>query len=128
MSGWHSLKSFSFGDTPELADKLAALVLAGTKTATCCPVSAGIDTEVGQRWVVRDGAGRPVAVIETTELVQRRFDEVDAQFAYDEGEGDRSLTYWRDAHRRYFTRRGEFTDDMLLYCERFKLIERLADG
>lgn len=126
MSNWHQLESFSFGDSPELADKLAALVVAGTKTATCCPVSAGIDTEVGQQWVVRDGSGRPVAVIETTELVQRRFDEVDTQFAYDEGEGDRSLQYWREAHRRYFTRRGEFAEDMLLYCERFKLIERIA--
>lgn len=126
MSNWEQLKSFSFGDSPALADKLAALVVAGIKTATCCPVSGGIDTEVGQQWVVRDGSGRPVAVIETTELTQRRFDEVDAQFAYDEGEGDRSLQYWRDAHRRYFMRRGEFAEDMLLYCERFKLIERIA--
>ena len=126
MVAWHQLESFSFGDNPALADELAALVVAGIKTATCCPVSGGIDTKVGQQWVVRDGAGRPVAVIETTELTQRRFDQVDAQFAFDEGEGDRSLEYWRHAHRRYFSRRGEFADDMMLYCERFKLIERIG--
>ena len=33
--------TFSFGDTPEMADELLALVLAGTKTPTCGPVRVG---------------------------------------------------------------------------------------
>jgi uncharacterized protein YhfF len=75
--------------------------------------------------VMLDGSGRPQAVIETLELTQRRFNDVDAAFAYDEGEGDRSLAYWREAHRRYFTRLGQFADDMLLYCERFRVVQRI---
>jgi uncharacterized protein YhfF len=59
------------------------------------------------------------------ELTQRRFNDVDAAFAYDEGEGDRSLEYWRRAHRRYFTRLGQFAENMMLYCERFRVIERI---
>jgi uncharacterized protein YhfF len=55
----------------------------------------------------------------------RRFDEVDAAFAHDEGEGDRSLAYWRQAHEVYFRRLGCFAPDMLLYCERFRLLARL---
>ena len=43
----------------------------------------------------------------------------------DEGEGDRSLDDWRRMHTAYFTRRGEFSADMELYCERFTLIEVL---
>ena len=122
---WRALEAFSFGDSPALADELAALVLAGVKCATCSAASEGPQTEVGKHMVVLNGSGQPVAVIETIELTQRRFNEVDAAFAYDEGEGDRSLAYWRDAHRRYFTRLGQFSEDMLLYCERFRVVERI---
>jgi hypothetical protein len=64
---WRELESFSFGDSPALADELAALVLAGTKTATCSAVSDGASTEVGKRMVL-SGSGKPLAVIETVEL------------------------------------------------------------
>lgn len=66
-------------------------------------------TEVGKRMVMLDGVGRPRAVIETVELVQKSFLEVDASFAHDEGEGDRTLAYWRRAHETYFSRLGKFT-------------------
>lgn len=125
---WRALETFSFGDGPELAEALARLVLAGRKTATCWAASQGLLTEVGKRMVMLDGAGRPRAVIETVELTQRRFPEVDAAFAHNEGEGDRSLAYWRQAHRTYFTRLGQFSEDMLLYCERFRIIERLGEA
>ncbi len=122
---WRSLESFAFGDSPSLADELAALVMAGLKTATCWAASDGPLTSVGKRMVMRDGAGQPRAVIETTELTQRRFDAVDAAFARDEGENDRSLEGWRQAHQLYFTRLGTFAPDMLLFCERFRVVERL---
>ncbi len=86
------LESFSFGDSSALADELLELVLMGKKTATCWAASEGDKgVEVGKRWIVKDGQGRPRAVIETVELTRRRFEDVDAAFAYDEGEGDRSL-------------------------------------
>ena len=120
---WRNLESFAFGDGPELADKLLAFVLAGRKTATCWSVADGQQTEVGKRMVVRDGRGRPRAVLETLELTQRRFHEVDAAFAHAEGEGDRSLGHWRADHEAYFRRQGTFAPDMLLYCERFRLVQ-----
>ena len=70
-----------------------------------------------------DGRGDPRCVIESTEVTYRRFGDVDAAFAYEEGEGDRSLDYWRDAHRTYFGRQGKFREDMILMCERFRLVE-----
>ena len=76
--------------------------------------------------VVLDGSGRPAAVLETVELTQRRYSEMDAAFAYDEGEDDQSLASWREAHRKYFTRKGQFAEDMLLFCERFRLVERIS--
>jgi uncharacterized protein YhfF len=120
------LESFSFGDTPELADELLELVLIGKKTATCWAAHEGDKgVAVGKRWIIKDSKGRASAVIETVELTRRRFGEMDAAFAHDEGEGDRTLADWRRMHTGYFSRRGEFSPDMELYCERFRLIEAL---
>ena len=126
---WRELESFTFGDGPELADKLLALVLAGKKTATCWDAAEGLKgVEIGKAMVAKDAAGASRAVLETVELSQRRFDQVDAAFAYDEGEDDRTLESWRAAHQRYFARNGGFAPDMLLNCERFRLVEILPEG
>ena len=120
------LESFAFGDNPELMDEMLGLVLIGKKTATCWAVSEGDKgVSVGKRWIAKDGQGRPSVVLETVEVMRRRFGEVDAAFAYDEGEDERTLADWRKAHTDYFTRRGEFSPDMELYCERFRLVEVL---
>jgi len=120
------VESFAFGDSPELADELLELVLIGKKTATCWAANEGDKgVVVGKRWIVKDGQGRASAVLETVEVMRRRFGEVDAAFAHDEGEGDRTLADWREAHTDYFTRRSEFSPDMELYCERFRLVEVL---
>ncbi len=81
--------------------------------------------QLGRHDVVLDGQARAAAVVETIELTYRRFDEVDAAFAHDEGEGDRSLSFWREAHETYFRRNGGFSPDMDLLCERFRVIEVL---
>jgi uncharacterized protein YhfF len=124
---WRDLETFSFGDSPALADELAALVLAGRKRATCWAAVDGTLTELGKRMVMLDGAGRPRAIIETIELKLLKFGEVDAAFACDEGEGDLTLAYWQKAHCNYFTRKGQFAEDMQLWCERFRVIEILGD-
>jgi len=116
--------TFQFGDSPELADELLALVLAGTKTATCGalrdfnaqePVPAA-----GRRDVVLDGQGRPACVIETLSVLIQRFDQVDEAFALAEGEGPYEA--WRDAHIAYFDRNGGYAPDMMLACERFRVV------
>ena len=97
------LESFAFGDTPELADEMIELVLIGKKTATCWAANEGDKgVVVGKRWIVKDGQGRASAILETIEVTRRRFGEVDAAFAHDEGEGDRSLAVLaRGAHRLF---------------------------
>lgn len=125
-------EAWSFGDGPEMADELGGLVLAGRKTATC---SALWELEAegepaarpGEKTVILDGDDEPLCVIETTEVEIRRFDEVDKRFARDEGEGDRSLAYWREAHRRFFAGTlpeigRRFSEEMPLVCERFRVI------
>jgi len=124
---YRSLRSFAFGDSPALADELLDLVLKGIKTATCSTEDEPNTSTQGERWIVLDGRGLPRCVIESTEVTYRRLDDVDAAFAHDDGEGDRSLAYWREAHRRYFGRQGKISEGMMLMCERFRLVEILAD-
>ena len=121
-----------FGDSRELAAELAVLVLNGTKTATATlvweaefnPDNAPIQDGYS---VVTDFDGIPKCIIQTTGIEIVPYDEVAAEFAWDEGEGDRSLEYWRRIHWDYFSRRctemGRIPDSkMLVMCERFRLI------
>jgi uncharacterized protein YhfF len=125
-----ALERFAFGDSAEMADALLALVLAGRKTATCGAM-ADYDRDgaplprPGQRSIVLDDRGRPACIIETTDVACRRFDAVDSSFAREEGEGDLSLANWRESHKSYFGRNGGFAPDMMLVCEKFRLVERL---
>jgi uncharacterized protein YhfF len=124
--------SWGFGDSPEMADKLGALVLQGIKTATASLVWAyEVEGEpfpqVGDYSVILDGKGKPMCVIRTTRVYTRPFNEVDEQQAYLEGEGDRSLDYWREVHWRFFSRECEqigrtINETMPVLCEQFELV------
>ncbi len=104
--------AWAFGDedSPDLADELAWLVLHGPKRATTClyedAVADGDMPTPGAYSVVLDGSGGPVCVIRTTEVDIRPFGEVDDAYAWDEGEGDRSLAFWRQAHIDFFAQNG----------------------
>ncbi len=123
-----------WGDSPRMADELGGLIANGTKTATCSALweyeAEGEPLpETGVKTVVLDGDGGPLCIVETTEVEVRSYDDVDAQFAYEEGEGDRSLEYWRETHWRFFSRTLPGIDrepamDMPLLCERFRVIYR----
>ncbi len=121
--------AWAFGDSPEMADRLLALVLAGTKTATAGALwEHEAENEPvpppGELSIVLRGNGEPACVIEMTDVCVRPMSEVDDQFACDEGEGDRSLAWWREAHEAFFRRHlhridREFSPDMPLVLQRF---------
>ncbi len=121
-----------FGNTPDMASKLGELVRSGVKTATASLLWAweaegAPAPRVGDVEIVVDWAGRYLALIETTEVRIVPYRDVEAAFAQDEGEGDRSLAHWRRVHWRYFS--GECralglrpTEDMPVVCQRFRLL------
>ncbi|MGL5909572.1 MAG: ASCH domain-containing protein, partial [Phycicoccus sp.] len=121
-----------FGDSPALAEELIAHVLEGRKRATAGLAAAYAHDEeelprVGGHWVACDGSGRPRAVLRITELRLGPLHGVDERFAWDEGEGDRSLASWLDGHRRFFGRECdrigiEFSDDFEVCFERFEVV------
>ncbi|HMT09933.1 MAG TPA: ASCH domain-containing protein [Pyrinomonadaceae bacterium] len=121
-----------FGNSSAMARELADLVVVGTKTATAslletndldpekAPVSDGYS-------VVTSFEGEPICIIQTAEIRHLPFNEVDAEFAYDEGEDDRTLASWRNGHHDYFTRESaelgfQFDESSIVCCERFRLL------
>ena len=118
---------YKFGDNRALCEELTALVQAGKKTATCGALRDFQDggeamPEVGRIDLVTDWDGNPVLATKTIELTQKKFCDVDEDFALAEGEND-TLEGWQNDHRRYFERNGGWDDQMILVCERFEVIE-----
>jgi len=126
---WH------FCRTQKLALELADLVMKGIKTATCSlHMAYEWDNwplpKVGDYSIVTDLYDKPFCIIQTSVINIIPFKEVTPEFAYKEGEGDRSYQYWHDAHVDYFNvglnARGQsFNEDMLVVCEEFVLLDTL---
>jgi uncharacterized protein YhfF len=97
--------------------------------------AGGAQPKVGDYSVLLRGDGTPVAVIRTTHARVGTLSSVDEQFAWDEGEGERTREWWLAAHRRYFRRTfaahgWKYDNDLEVVFERFVVVwpaER-ADG
>lgn len=102
----------ALGHTRRLADERAELVVRGVKRAHAT-LLADFERDgdalpaVGDHLVVLDGAGRPRAIVRTTHVEKRRFDEIDEAVAFAAGEGDLTLAWWLTAHRQDFGERAE---------------------
>ena len=58
--------------------------------------------QVGEYSVILNGKEEAVCVIRTKEVFILPFNEVPESHAFAEGEGDRSLDYWRRVHKEFF--------------------------
>jgi uncharacterized protein YhfF len=125
-----SVSAWQFGDDP---DYLAQLVIDGIKTATCSgfifyeyenePIPTTNDYSI-----ILNSDDKPVAIIKTVEVELTPMKQVTEEFAVAEGEGDRTYQYWWETHEKFFrnelkTIGREFSEDMLLVCERFEVID-----
>ncbi|WP_419960385.1 ASCH domain-containing protein [Psychrobacillus sp. BM2] len=125
-----SVTSWQFGGIP---DELAQLVKNGVKSATCSlHLFYELENEplpkVDDYSIVLNSKDEPVCIIRTSDVKIMPMNEVPPNFAYAEGEGDRSYDHWRKVHIEFFTNElkgvsREFSEDMLLVCERFELID-----
>ncbi|MEN1894031.1 ASCH domain-containing protein [Staphylococcus nepalensis] len=113
-------------------DKLATLVRKGEKTATTSGYSSyRVENEklpqVGEVSIVLNKAGEPQCIIEITHIYQVPFNEVSERHAYLEGEGDKSLNYWKKAHIAFFESYYQslglnFDESEIMVCEEFKVL------
>ncbi|WP_241618461.1 ASCH domain-containing protein [Rosenbergiella epipactidis] len=119
--------AWGFGDSAAMADELANHVVEGRKTASCGSLSAYLNEAspptVGSYHIILNGREEPVCVIRLIAMRIVKFNKVEAEFAYKEGEGDRSLAYWQQEHKAFFTREGSFSETMELVAEEFELVE-----
>ena len=123
---------FHFHDHAQGAAELAALVLKGIKQATASLIwtyehDRKLPPWVGSLSVMTDWKGHPLAIMETRHIEAVPFEEVTAEFAAIEGEGDGTLRHWRKAHWAYFTREcqriGRQPDPrMPILCEQFEVV------
>ncbi|UNO43275.1 ASCH domain-containing protein [Streptomyces sp. MST-110588] len=140
MPAHDALPHLEFAFPGPLRDRLVAAVLSGAKTTTTGLLRdyehAGDPLpQAGARFLVPDSGGRPVAVVETTQVRVLRLADVDLRHAVDEGEGHRTLAEWRADHESFWhgpdmrQALGDplFTvdDDTLVVAERFRVVERL---
>ena len=122
-------EAWAFG---EAADKLAELVIRGIKTATCSAYDLyGIEgepvPEAGEYSVILDSKDEAVCIIRTTKVTVIPFNAVSEEHAFKEGEGDRSLEYWREVHESFLSRelasvRLEFNEETKVVCEEFEVV------
>lgn len=125
-------QSFYYCDNKKDADECAELVVAKIKQATSPSVwwfekHNEPLPQVGDLAIVTDWEGIPKAVVRTSKVEVVKFKDVTAAYAFIEGEGDRSLDYWKTTHWAYYTNEmepfGEFpTEDMEIVCEYFETI------
>ena len=131
-----ALDVFSFGAGAWMAAQLAHLVIKGSKRWTTGSIAAAERQDApipyaGLQSICTDGFGIPLCLIQTVEVRHVRFGDVMHDVAAGEGEGDLSFEDWHEAHVRYFSREArelglEFTDDSLVFNERFEVLKVFA--
>lgn len=122
----------SWGNSDELADTIAAAILSGAKTTTSRlewerQKSNDPGEKIGDISIVLDGKQRPVCIVQVVDIFLKPFDQVDAAFVYNYGEGSRDMDFWNKNMWDYYV--GECaeiglqaTRDMPMICTVFKVI------
>lgn len=122
-------EAWAFGEDP---DELARLVNMGIKTGTSSAyplyaLAGETIPKAGDYSVILDTNDQAVCIIRNRDVTVLPYREVTEQHAFKEGEGDRSLAYWRLVHERFFRDCMEkaglsFSEDMLVVYEEFERV------
>ena len=122
-------EAWPFGEAP---DKLAELVLQGIKTATCSSYDLyQINNEPipqeGDYSIILNSNNEAVCIIRTQKVTVTEFCQVTEDHAFKEGEGDRSLEYWRMVHESFLTDElasvnRTFEENIKVVCEEFTVV------
>lgn len=121
-------EAWAFEDAP---NKLAELVKKRIKTATCSAYDLYQTNhdlpKAGDYSVILDSNKCAVCIIQTTKVDIVPFNLVTEEHAYKEGEGDRSLKYWRWIHKDFLARElstigRTFQESTKVVCEEFELV------
>lgn len=124
--------SWHFCNDEKSANELAALVQNGVKRGTASLYCLyKMDNEQipskDEYSVVTDYFGVAICIIKNKRVLVLPFKDITEDLAYIEGEGDKSLRYWREVHIDYFkseldAHNLEFCEDVLVVFEEFDLV------
>ena len=102
------------------------------KTATCSAydlyqAEGEPIPKVGDYSIILNSDGEAVCIIKTTTVYVTEFNKVSSEHAYKEGEGDRSLDYWREVHINFLTNElvsvhQSFDENTKVVCEEFEVV------
>ncbi len=125
-------ESYFFCDNEKDANACAELVVKGIKQATATSLwwfkkYKRPLPKIGDQAIITNWHGTPKAIIQTTKITLTPYHKITQDFAETEGEGDKSLAYWRSVHKAYYKREMEpygdkFHKNMIIVCEHFKTI------
>lgn len=127
------VKSWKFGNTKKEADYLLKLVISKKKKATSSlyflyknkPLSL---PKAGDKNIITDSKGQNKCLIKITKVTIKPFSKINSKFAYKEGEGNKTLDYWKRTHKKFFIKtlkklNKPFNEDILIVCEEFKVLK-----
>ena len=123
---WH------FCNNKDDANHLAELVVKSIKQATSASlwwyeVNEEPLPQIGDLYIITNWEGIAKAIIEVTKIDEVPFNKVSAEYAKIEGEGDKSLGYWKKTHWNYYENEMKPyhlspSQNMIIICEQFKTI------
>lgn len=131
-SSYTSFSSDYFCSDELNANICADLIVRGEKQASCSmdywySHEGEALPEMGHLQVVTNWDGKPICIVEITSVSKCKYSDITEEFAALEGEGDKTLAWWRDAHWEFFSLECDElgiqpSEDMLLVLEKFKVV------
>ena len=122
---WNAYKQIN----PSIGDEIDAWAF-GVEAASAYDLYAVDNDPLPQEGtfdVVLDSQDQAVCIVEVTKVSVQPFHQVSADHDYKEGEGDKSLAYWRQVHEEVFTEWMSeagltFTPDSKVVLEEFRKV------
>ncbi|SKB55089.1 Uncharacterized protein YhfF [Acetoanaerobium noterae] len=125
-------ESWHFCNNEADANELAKLTLSGIKRATAS-LYKSFEAEnepipkIGDLIVITNWDSEAVCIIEIKKVEILPFKDITKEHAQIEGEGDKSLEYWRRGHINFFTEETkelgiEFNEELEVIFETFQIV------
>ena len=111
-------------------EKLISLVLSGDKRATTSLYNEYIKNKeplpkIGEKSIIQHDNNNDACLIEIEKVIITEFKNTTDDLAFIEGEGDKSLEYYRNEHYKIFKKiDSNFNDESKVVFEMFKVIEK----
>ena len=125
-------ESWYFCNNEKDANELAELVKKEKKKATASlyclyEIENELIPKVGEYSIITNWDGIAQCILQITNIDIVPFKDVTEEFAAKEGEGNKTLSFWRKVHWNFFAQEmkkhnKELSEDMLVICEEFELV------